>query len=396
MNGYKKFLSIYYLYRFFKDFAFIYAVYVILFKLRGLSVFDISILLAMWSGFVVILEVPTGALADKWNRKYMLSLGMLSKAIGFGVWFFANNFLLFALGFLFWGIGSTFCSGTQEALLFDSLKKFRKEKEYAKATGSANFYSKIAIGISVFIGGFLASYSLNLVIILSSLFMLIGIIPTLFLNEVKFRKTSTEEVKYFRLIKNAFKDSLKNKLILRLILYSFIVFAVIGTLDEYEQLYFNWINVPIAFFGVLAVTIMGSQAIGNRFAYKFQNYFRNENNIYLLSLLSGISLVMAFLYKSFLLFPFFVLVFFFSSVGEVLVETLLQKQIKAEKRATILSINNLSLNLSAIFLSIIFGILSEINLVWGFLFFALLVILFSLASIIYKKGFRSREDRTFI
>ncbi len=386
MTRYKRFLTSFYFYRFLKDFAFIYAVYVILFKLRGLSVFDISLLLALWSGFVVILEVPTGALADKWNRKYMLSLGMFSKAIGFGVWFFANNFLLFALGFLFWGIGSTLSSGTQESLLFDILKRFKREDEYEKVAGQGHFYSKIAIGASVFIGGFLASYNLNLVIILSSIFMIIGIIPTLFFHEVNLKKTSTKEVKYFHLIKNALKESIKNKFILRLILYSFIVFAVIGTLDEYEQLYFNWVNLPIAFFGVLAVAVMSIQAIGNKLAYKFQKRFKNENFIYILSIFSGISLILAIAYKSLIMLPIFVLVFFFTSISEVLVESRLQRQIKTERRATIISINHLLLNMSAIFLAIFFGLLAEIgNLTWGFLFFALLMILFSIVSIILKK-----------
>jgi|GEM_PF-5602171 len=76
----KSFLRFFYAYRFFNDFAFIYAVYILLFKMNGLSVFEISLLLALWCGFVILFEIPTGALADKWNRKYMLSLGMLSKA----------------------------------------------------------------------------------------------------------------------------------------------------------------------------------------------------------------------------------------------------------------------------------------------------------------------------
>jgi len=386
MKSYKQFTRNFYIYRFFRDFAFIYAVYVILFKLAGLSVFEISLLLALWSAFVVVLEVPTGTLADKWNRKYMLGLGMLSKAFGFGIWFFADSFLLFALGFLFWGIGSTFTSGTQEALLFDNLKKFKKEGDYGKVTGHGHFYSKIAIGTSVFLGGFLASYSFNLVILLSSFSMLIAIIPTLFFHEVKIRKTSTEELKYFHLIKNAFKESVKNKFLLRLILYSAIVLAVIGTLDEYEQLYFNWVNLPIAFFGVLAVIVMGLQAVGNRFAYKFQRYFKNENNIYLLAMLSGISLILAISYRSLFMLPFLTLVFLFSSISEVLVESRLQKQIKTEQRATILSINSLLLNLSAIILTVGFGVLSEIgNLTWGFLAFGLLMILFSVFSIILKR-----------
>ena len=384
-QSYKRFIRNFYLYRFFSDFAFIYAVYVILFKMRGLSVFEISLLIAVWCGFCVLFEVPTGALADKWNRKYMINLGMLSKAIGFGIWFFADNFLLFALGFLFWGIQETFCSGTQEALLYDNLKKYKKEEEYEKVAGRGRFYSKIAVASSVFLGGFIASYSFPLVISLSALSTLLAIIPTLFFHEVRFQKTSTEEVKYLDYIKNAFKESATNKQLLKLILYSTIVLALIGTLEEFQQLYFDWVNLPIAFFGVLATIVFGLQAIGSNFAYKFQKLFSNENNIYALSIFAGIVLLVSVISNTMVLLIPFVLVFFFGSISEVLVESRLQKQIKSDQRATIISINSLLCNLSVLGFAVGFGILSKTgNLTWGFIAFALIIILFSIFSILFN------------
>lgn len=384
-QSYKGFTRNWFLYRFLKDFAFVYAIYVILFKLRGLSVFEISLLLALWSGFVVLFEVPTGAIADKWNRKWMLTLGMLSKAIGFGIWFFADNFFLFTLGFLFWGIQETFCSGTQEALLFDNLKKFKKEKDYERVAGRGHFYSKIAIGTSVFLGGFLASYSFPLAISLSSVVMLLGIVPTLFFHEVRFKKTSTEEVKYIDYIKTAFKESAKNEQLLKLMLYSGIVLAVIGTLDEYSQIYYNWVSLPIAFFGVLAVIGMGLEALGSNYAYKFQKLFKSQNNIYVLSILGGIALLISVMYNSLLMLIPFMLISFFIAISEVLVESNLQKQIKTHQRATILSINSLLLNLSAIGLTVGFGILSKIgDLTWGFIAFALIMIVFSIISMLFN------------
>ncbi|MBW3013434.1 MFS transporter [Candidatus Woesearchaeota archaeon] len=385
-RSFKWFVRNFYLFRFVQHFAFVYAVYVILFQLRGLPVFEISLLLALWSGFVVLFEVPTGALADKWNRQYMLILGTLSKAIGFGIWIFADNFFLFALGFFFWGISETFCSGTQEALLYDNLKNFKKEKEYEKIAGKGHFYFKIAVGTSLFAGGFIASFNISLAIILSSITMLVAIIPILFLHEVRIKKTSTKEVKYIDYIKNAFKESAKNKQLLKLILYSTIVLAVVGTLDEYEQLFFNWTGLPIAFFGVIAAVILLVEAIGAKYAYKFQKIYGNKSNIHVLSILAGIALLVSVMYQSLLLLIPFISVFFFIGISEVLVESRLQNQIKSNQRATILSINSLLSNGSAIGLTIGFGILSKIgDLTWGFIAFALVMIVFSTISMIFNR-----------
>lgn len=100
----------------------IYPVYILMFKANGLSLTQISFLLAIWFLSVVSLEIPTGVLADHWSKKTMLIIGGLYKAIGYISWFFSESFALFALGFILWGISESFCSGSEEALLYDNLK----------------------------------------------------------------------------------------------------------------------------------------------------------------------------------------------------------------------------------------------------------------------------------
>jgi len=84
--------------------------------------------------------------------------------------------------------------------------------------------------------------------------------------------------------------------------------------------------------------------------------------------------------------PIYVLIYFLISVSDVFVESELQKQIKTHERATIISINHFMENISSIIFLSGFGILSAIGgLYLGFLFFALLFIVYSIASIISLK-----------
>jgi MFS family permease len=382
MYGYKGFLTRFYLYRFFKDFAFIYAVYVVLFKLRGLSVLEISLLLSLWAALNVVLEIPTGALADRWNRKYMLVLGMLSKAAGFLVWVFANDFVMFALGFLFWTIQSTFTSGTQEALLYDTLKKFRKYREYKRVTGTGKFYQKIATGAACLLGGVIASVSFDAVLVLSSASMIIAMIAALTFQEVKVR-TTTKETKYLLLIKNAIIQSAKNKLLLRMMLYSMIVLSIIGALDEYDQLFLNWVDVPIFLFGAWFVARFASEAVAGRIAYRVERYFKTDKIIYILSGLAGALLFLSISYPSVYMLPVYLSVYFLIAISDVFVECGLQEQIKTNERATILSINRFMENASCIVFFSVFGLLSLAGgLYLGLLFFAILLVAYSVAAII--------------
>ena len=390
---YRTFIRSFYVYRFFADFAFVYAVYIILFQRNGLSVLEISLLLSLWCAFFILFEIPTGALADTWNRKAMLGLGMVSKAVGFGCWLFARGFGLFALGFLFLGIQETFSSGTQEALLYDNLRYFQEEKDYERIAGRGHFYARLGIAMAVFLGGFMAAYSMNLVLVLSSISMMVGTIAILFFREIRYDGNSGGHVTYTRVLKDAFSLALRNTSILRLFLYSAVFLAVVGILDEYEQLYFHWAGLPIAFFGVIMVMRMGFEALGSRWAYRFERIVQSEKNIHGLSILSGLLLIVSLTVKTVLLIPVFALVFFLGAMGEVITEARLQRQIPSGQRATILSMNNFLLGGSAIGLTLLFGGLSRIgDLTWGFYAFALIIIVYSTVSLLKHKEQRTGEN----
>lgn len=168
-------IKIYYAYKLFKDTMPIYPVYMLMFQAKGLSLTQISFLLAIWSLSVVLLEIPTGVLADHWSRKNMLIIGGLCKALGYITWFFSEGFTLFALGFILWGISESFCSGSEESLLFDNLKTKNEEEVFGKVYGKGNFFSSIGVALSCLTGGFLSSLiTYKGVLLLSVLFVIVS------------------------------------------------------------------------------------------------------------------------------------------------------------------------------------------------------------------------------
>ena len=95
----------------------IYAFYTILFIERGQSETRIALLLAIWSIFTILFEVPSGILADRWNRRNMLAIASVLQGICFIIWFFSNTFFMFAAGFIVWALACAFSSGTEESLI---------------------------------------------------------------------------------------------------------------------------------------------------------------------------------------------------------------------------------------------------------------------------------------
>ena len=80
----------------------VYPIYLLMFESKGLSLGEISLLLAIWAAPVVLLELPTGILSDHWARKNMLVIGGLLQGVCYILWFFSESFLLLLLA-LYYG-----------------------------------------------------------------------------------------------------------------------------------------------------------------------------------------------------------------------------------------------------------------------------------------------------
>jgi MFS family permease len=128
----------------------------------GLSNEQAFRLKAIYSISIVIFEVPSGYLADLLGRKVTLILGAILGTAGFLFYSLGGGFWMFVMAEMTLGIGQSFVSGADSALLFDSLKADSREHQYLKYEGinfSIGNFSEAFAGLA---GGALAEISLHL------------------------------------------------------------------------------------------------------------------------------------------------------------------------------------------------------------------------------------------
>jgi len=78
-----------------------------------------------------VAEVPSGALADRFSRRWaVVSAGVL-QAAGYGLWILLPGFAGFAAGFVLWGVGGSLASGAFQALVYDGLRAAGQEGRFA-------------------------------------------------------------------------------------------------------------------------------------------------------------------------------------------------------------------------------------------------------------------------
>ncbi|WP_194816709.1 MFS transporter [Nocardia sp. XZ_19_385] len=127
----------------------LYALYALLFADHGLSVAQISSLLAIWSLAAFVLEVPSGAWADTVSRRVLLILSAVLMAIGFTVWTVAPSYLAFAIGFALWGTAGALESGTFEALVYDDLVARGERTAYPRIMGYTRAAQEITVVVAI-------------------------------------------------------------------------------------------------------------------------------------------------------------------------------------------------------------------------------------------------------
>ncbi len=141
----------------------LYPVYALLFADAGLSTAQISSLFVVWSLTGIVLEVPSGVLADATSRRRLLVVAPLLSAAGFALWTAVPAYWAFALGFVLWGAQGALASGAFEALLFEELERLGAADRFAptlgRATAAGTLAAALATGLAAPVlaaGGFVA------------------------------------------------------------------------------------------------------------------------------------------------------------------------------------------------------------------------------------------------
>lgn len=140
-----------YAYSAFEEFVLLYPFYALLFAEHGLTITQITSLFILWSLTAIVLEVPSGVLADIVPRRALLAIAPLLSGAGFTLWLLVPSYWSFAAGFLLWGAGGALASGALEALVYTELDARGAAHRYAAIMGIAQAVGVTAVGASTLI-----------------------------------------------------------------------------------------------------------------------------------------------------------------------------------------------------------------------------------------------------
>jgi len=350
-----------YIYKFINQCLPIYAFYTILFIERGKTLTDIAVLIALWSVFTILFEVPAGILADRWNRRNMLALATVLQGTCFIIWFFSHSFLMFALGFVFWGIAGAFVSGTEEGLIYDNLKYDGEEERFTEVYGKAQFYANVGVIVGIASAGVIASFiSIPTIALLSAAICFLNAGFALQIREKNYylERLDKESTNLFETVKEA-GTFLKGSTAALISILFLVLFASLGGyLDEFDALIINDWELSKIWVSVILTVRFIFIAVGDILAPMVQKKISSIRQICLLGgVACAILAVFAIMWSRYAIL-FFGLSFMILAITEILLVNVLQNEIKEEGRATVMSFYGIGQNVAMICFSLIYALLA--------------------------------------
>ncbi len=396
------------LFRIFFNCRFYYPIYAILFLDFGLSAEQFAWLNVAWAASIVLLEVPSGALADQVGRRSLVIFASILMLIEMGIMCampvvdrerFAGDpeglsaavvilFSVFIFNRIISGAAEAAASGADEALAYDSLEKENRDDRWAKLTTKLMMWQSVGFIIVTLTGAFVYDPKMvNLVTgwfggngtftqidtVKFPIYLTFCMAIATLITAVKMREPASMRVRsdlpIWKSIRESFKRTfiaggwiLRTPVALMLILvglfYDSIIrlYYTVGSIwlevIGYEPAYFGIISVVGSFMGILAA-VLGERLIKNH----SPNF--NFRLLAVLVFVGILSLAFPIQYWSVAFLPTLWIAMRFL---HFFLSNYLNRVTTSENRATILSFKGLTMNLSYGIVTLGFGMQTKVLL----------------------------------
>ncbi|MBW1807322.1 MAG: MFS transporter [Deltaproteobacteria bacterium] len=166
------------LYGFLKNQTYFGPFLILVFLEKGLTFFEIGLLIACRELTVNLFEILSGAVADVYGRRRSMIFSFVAYIASFLIFGFCEQLAWLFVAMFFYGIGVAFRTGTHKAIIFAWLRLQNRIDERTKVYGQTRSWSKIGSAVAALLaaGFVLLSENYTTIFFFSVIPYLIGII----------------------------------------------------------------------------------------------------------------------------------------------------------------------------------------------------------------------------
>ncbi len=313
---------------------------------------------AFYSIAIVIFEIPSGYVADVIGRRKTLIIGSILGTLGFVVYATTSGYYYFLLAEVILGIGQSFVSGADSALLYDSLTSMKRENEYIKYEGRNFTVGNYAEALAGLLGGTLAAIHMRLPFILQSGIAFMAVPAAILLIEpvlhTKRKKPGIKDI-----LNIVWYATVKNAKLRYNLLYSSILGTATLTMAWIYQLYLNDIGFTSYYIGATHTVLNLIVGTTTLFAYKIEAKLKPKLTIWFTSIaITGSYIIAGFIDSAWIL-VILALFYFSRGIATPVLKDYVNRITQSDIRATVLSIRSLIIRAFFAIIAPFIGYLSD-------------------------------------
>lgn len=215
----------------------------------------------LYAVLVVMLEVPTGVLADRFERRRLLQIGTALEWGSFVVLLMSFSLGGFAIAIVLSGMGAAFQSGAENALLYETLEQDGKKETFERTVGRLNVIGIVAAVLAAISGSLLATrfpFELNYMLSIVSL----SIATACSVGLVEPRRVASDERLTWADIGAGFRFIRQHRQLFIVTSLFVVTLSAFNFIDEFWQLYARDVELPIYWFGMMSTILLLIQIPG--------------------------------------------------------------------------------------------------------------------------------------
>lgn len=334
----------------------------------GLSLTQLFLLQAWFFLWIFLLEVPTGAVADKFGRKASILCANACLLIATAIYATGKGLPRFLLAEFMWAASAALASGADEAMVYDSLKACGEDDRSKKALATLASFDIGAIAVAAPVGSLMAArWGLRCPMFAMLVPFSLGLVAAFTLVEPP---TGEEGAKptYREVVERGVRYFASHKPLRALAFDSVTIWMLSFMIVWLFQPRLKELGVGVAAYGFVTAAMTLSQIAILSSPERVEKFFGGTRG-YLTW--SAIIPGLAFLGLPFATNPWaacalFVLIPAFGLSRSVVISNYMNKHIDSAKRATVLSTVGMARQLMGVIVLPTVGLLTKLSLGWTF------------------------------
>ena len=363
--------------------GFILPIYVMYFRYYSITLLQVALLATTFEAAVLVFEIPTGLLADRFGRKLSVIIGFALFACSGGVFIWFRSFEGFLVAEVLFGLAEAFISGAGEALAVDSITAPDK-KPLLKILFTQRSRIRIAVtSVCMLAAGWAFAHNADVTFYPVLVAGILGIVASFFF----IRNASQAEAgqSLFAPVGKMLKQ-LRAFPILKIIFWTSLAanFAFEGADQYWQVLGSEMFDIDVTYFGV--ITAIGAIAAFILVGPLVKRYSGNVSLPILIVLLAGVAISSMPNITESLLPSLLVIYFICKELIRPLFSTAINSIISSQGRATFLSGYNLTCSIGEVAAGLTAGgIATYLGLPVVFVLCGGLLVLFTLVMLFFSQ-----------